>query len=365
MGMPAPYAEHLTDVLRRCGALGEGRVCDVAVESSRNTILSRIVRLRLAYDGPATGAAGSVILKTGLPGSAGVGDGRREVAFYNEVAAAMSWHVAPRCFEAFSEPGTGAWRLLLEDLTDSHAVPTQWPLPPTIGQCETIVQAHARFHAAWWDDPRLGTAVGQWSTAEVFSQYLERFSAALPRFADKARDGLPRERLELFERLLAKAPSLRARYNSRRNLTILQGDAHVWNCFLPKDSNGANSKRDNGNGKRQRRCRPGDVRLFDWDSWHIEAGAKDLAYMIAMHWYPDRRRRFEQPLLDVYHAALVEHGVAGYDRRALTEDYRLSVLWRIITPVWQAVNNIPPVIWWNNLERILLAVDDLGCQDFL
>jgi hypothetical protein len=23
------------------------------------------------------------------------------------------------------------------------------------------------------------------------------------------------------------------------------------------------------------------------------------------------------------------------------------------------------VIWWNNLERILLAVDDLGCRDLL
>jgi hypothetical protein len=24
-----------------------------------------------------------------------------------------------------------------------------------------------------------------------------------------------------------------------------------------------------------------------------------------------------------------------------------------------------PVIWWNNLERILLAVEDLGCRDLL
>jgi hypothetical protein len=27
--------------------------------------------------------------------------------------------------------------------------------------------------------------------------------------------------------------------------------------------------------------------------------------------------------------------------------------------------DIPPVIWWNNLERALLAVDDLGCRDLL
>lgn len=73
----------------------------------------------------------------------------------------------------------------------------------------------------------------------------------------------------------------------------------------------------------------------------------------------------ERPLLDRYQAVLVAHGVRGYDRRALEDDYRLSVLWQITTPVWQAANNIPPVIWWNNLERILLAVDDLGCLDLL
>ena len=130
MGIPAPHAAHLTNVLRRCGALGDGRVRDVVVESSHNTILSRIIRLRLAYDGPAEGAPCSVILKTGLPGRAG--DGRQEVAFYNQVASAMSARVAPRCFEAHWAPETKAWHLLLEDLTDSHAAPTQWPLPPTV-----------------------------------------------------------------------------------------------------------------------------------------------------------------------------------------------------------------------------------------
>jgi hypothetical protein len=50
---------------------------------------------------------------------------------------------------------------------------------------------------------------------------------------------------------------------------------------------------------------------------------------------------------------------------AFEADYRLSVLWQIATPVWQSNGNIPPVIWWNNLERIMLAVDDLGCRDLL
>jgi len=29
------------------------------------------------------------------------------------------------------------------------------------------------------------------------------------------------------------------------------------------------------------------------------------------------------------------------------------------------MNNIGPAVWCNNLERIMLAVDDLGCRDLL
>ena len=43
----AAEPEYLTDALLRAGALGTGRVLDVVVESSKATILSRIVRLAL------------------------------------------------------------------------------------------------------------------------------------------------------------------------------------------------------------------------------------------------------------------------------------------------------------------------------
>ena len=51
--------------------------------------------------------------------------------------------------------------------------------------------------------------------------------------------------------------------------------------------------------------------------------------------------------------------------QALHDDYRWAALWQTATPVFQAANNIPPVIWWNHMERIMLAVDDLGCRELL
>jgi hypothetical protein len=272
--------------------------------------------------------------------------GRQEVAFYSQVAAAMSVQLVPRCFEAVWDADAKAWHVLLEDLTDSHFALSNWPLPPTLDQCELIIAARARFHACWWDDTRLGKMIGTWLDPD--DQQLQTFAEEVARFADRVGDRLPAERRDLYRRLIDSGRHLNDRYHSHRNMTIVQGDAHVWNVFLPQDAH----KKD-------------DLRLFDWDSWRLDVGTDDLAYMMALHWYPDRRRRIERHLLDQYHAVLLAHGVAGYDRRALYDDYRLSVLWQIATPVWQAGNDIPTWVWWDHLQRIFMAVDDLDCYELL
>jgi hypothetical protein len=340
--------ESLTVALRRSGVLGEGRVSAVEAENARSTVLSRIVRLRLAYEGEAPGAPRSLIFKTGLPERlvGGWNGGRQEVEFYAKVAAATPPGILPQCFEAEWDEKTNDWRLLLEDLADSHKIVTAWPLPPTFSECETILRARARFHAHWWDDSRLGESIGSWGDAKGVDQFLQRLEGKVAEFEERLGDRLPPARKDLYRLLLDRAPHLAKRTDSRRAVTIIQGDAHVWNCFLPRDGGS-------------------DVRLFDWDSWRLGVATEDLAYMMAVHWYPDRRRLMERPLLDLYHAALEAHGVRDYDRRALDDDYRLSALWAIVTPVFQASANIPAVIWWNNFERIHLAVDDLGCRELL
>ena len=100
----AANPESLTDALRRSGVLNRGRVCNVVVESSRNTILLRIIRLRLTYDDAGDDAPSSLIFKTGIPDRAGSGwnPGRQEVAFYAQAGSVMT-----------VTPGTSLLRCLL------------------------------------------------------------------------------------------------------------------------------------------------------------------------------------------------------------------------------------------------------------
>jgi hypothetical protein len=326
--------------------LSSGRVASVESETLP-TLVSRVMRLRLRYEGEADGPS-SVIYKGPMPGRAAptAESGLTEVRFYRDLAATMSPPIAPRCFEAVWEADTREWHLLLEDLDATHELATPWPLPPTERQCQQILQTLARFHARWWNDPGLGVSIGTWPTEQVLKQQRAVVRKSFASFVDRLGDRLTRERRTLYERYFEAAPRLRARLINQPNLTVIHGDAHVWNFLMPRSGGD-------------------DVRMFDWDAWRPGLATNDLAYMMALHWYPDRRRRLERPLLDHYHEALVSLGVQGYDRSALHDDYRLSVLLMIMMPAFQAAFDIPPAVWWSHFERVMLAVDDLGCRELL
>jgi aminoglycoside phosphotransferase (APT) family kinase protein len=343
----AAEPECLSDALRRAGVLGVERVSNVAVATYTPTLTALVVRLHLAYDGAAREAPRSLILKTARPdrGKDVSSGSRQEVAFYRDIAPTLPAGLVPRCFEATAD-GDG-WHLLLEDLGSSHSIASRWPVPPALAQCEKIVLALAPFHAAWWNDARLGDVTNSSMEPPVIRQRVKIMAEQVRRFADSLGDTLSATRRTYYAQFLEAAPRLMERRNARHRRTLVHGDAHVWNFFVPTDD-----RKDN-------------VRIFDWAGWHLGMGADDLAYMMALHWHPELRGLREGYLLDRYHHGLQAQGVQGFDRAELQEDYRLSVLLCSTIPVLQHGLNIAPLIWWNHFERIHLAVDDLGCRELL
>ncbi|MGC2083486.1 MAG: hypothetical protein WA702_09015 [Bradyrhizobium sp.] len=100
-------AEHLTAVLRRDGVLGAAHVSEGEVESSRDTILSRIIRIGLKYDAGAGQVPRTLILMA-RAGNLGVaipiraGLDRRAAADGTE--SGQSCHMASM-FSAQKRPG--------------------------------------------------------------------------------------------------------------------------------------------------------------------------------------------------------------------------------------------------------------------
>jgi hypothetical protein len=113
--------ERLTAILRRAAVLKGDEVVDVAVETARDTLISRIARLRITYSPSAEAGPSHLFFKTEREDvDRTIAEfGRKEVAFYNLVAASTPRDLRPRCYDAVAEPA-GRWYLILEDLTASH-----------------------------------------------------------------------------------------------------------------------------------------------------------------------------------------------------------------------------------------------------
>ena len=341
--------ERLTELLARAGRLpGATRVVGVERRTSRTTVVSQLEWLSLTYEGDAAGAPASLVLKMSRRDVATtiVGGGRNEAVFYREVAPRSPRDMLAECFDASTGSASAPSYVVLEDLSATHAVADTWPVPPHLDACGRLIDAFARFHACWWDAPGLGTSIGRFLDESAVPDMLADLERRWTVFRDMLGDRLSPERVSRYERFIRVAPRLLDRLRSRRDLTVVHGDAHVWNALHPRAAGAT-------------------LRIIDWDAWRVGVGARDLAYMMALHWYPDRRRRYERLLLRRYHDALLAHGVAAYGWDALLDDYRRAALGQLVIPVWQATFKLPPAIWWSHLERAMLAFEDLGCEALL
>jgi hypothetical protein len=335
--------EWLMQRLRYRGHLDRGSVARLMLETS-STILSVIHRLAVEYSGDAPASAPSrLFLKVRKP-EVNPELARHECEFYDCLDAAKSSVSFVRCYDAAHSEDRSY--VLLEDLTESHSRPP-WPLPPSVSQSEQAVECLAELHASWWEDPRLGSEIGQLEGEEALSQQIDQQRERFLRFAAFLGDRLAPERRRIYESVLASLPQLSQRSTTARGRTLVHGDAHTWNFLFPNDP------------ERDR------TRLFDWHHWGIGCGTDDLACMISLHWYPERRFLLEKPLLRRYHARLAALGVSGYRWEECWQGYQLSVIQNLVTPMEQWDRNLAPFIWWPHLERAVLAFEDLRCAELI
>jgi hypothetical protein len=274
------------------------------------------------------------------------GNSSKEFFFYNTIAKTMTSPPLPRCFYAAYDPDIDQTCLLLEDLSETQ-FQTEWPIPPTVNRCYKTCQDLAQIHALWWEHPRLSCEFRfAIPPGRAWSDRRASALKQLPDFVAFLGDRLSASRRVIFDRLLVSPSNWWERPASAPKQTLLHGDLHVWNVFYPNDL-------------------VGKCYFFDWNMWGIGCPTDDLAYMIAVHWYPERRERMEQDLLRAYYQELVECGITNYSWTELQQDYRFSVVRSLCIPVWQWGHGIHPGVWWSHLERTFLAFEDLKCHELI
>ena len=341
--------EWLTTVLRNKGCLDQGNVTEVRHISQAATT-SSVCHLALTYSDAAPESAPSRLFLKILKPEFSSDFGRKEIEFYSNVADAMIDPPVVRCYDAVYSEETGGAHLLLDDVSETHfTVGNVKSDADTKRYCEQVMDCLAEFHAFWWDHPRLGKDIGTLLTEEGLINGIPGTERTVSGFVEYLGDRLSVERRRLYKKIISAQPALFKRLTRGKDLTLVHGDAHLWNFLCPGNPN------------------KGKVCIIDWQFWHPSIASTDLAFMIALHWCPERRRLLEKDLIERYHNGLLEHGVANYNWDDCWNDYRLSVIiMDLFVPVWQwSLFGMSEDVWWSNLENAMLAFEDLGCAELL
>ena len=340
--------EWLTGVLRENRALEEGHVVEIE-HSASESFNAHHYRLQVTYSPSSEDAPTDLFLK--LTKADKLPSNDREVRFYTDIAPMMPNAYVPRCYDAHYDSVSGAYHVLLEDLSISHR-PVKFPLPPTWQQTELMVDALAQLHSFWWDHPHIQTKIVPEPPSELVHRYTREMTSEYEELLGLLGESLTVDRRSIFEESFASFPNLAVeRLERKEHLTFVHGDAHVWNFLVPKEP------------------RDSSIYLIDWHTldWYLQCnmGVSDLAYMMIHNWFPDHRRRHETNVLRLYHEKLAAYGVANYTWEMLWWDYRLAALNSLyIVAQWGGWSPAAMTICMQ-LENTMAAFEDLNCRELL
>jgi thiamine kinase-like enzyme len=334
----------LTRVLRQNG-FTEATVAEVSYQSSV-TSFSITAHLRISYTRKSE-APDRLFLKFSKPiHPVSTPEGGWEVIFYRSIAPRTP-PLLPRCYDAVFSSEQHKLHLLLEDFSDTHYSEPPSQLPPTRRNCELIVRSLADIHAASWERPPWNLiGFAQPDQTEV-DRRIQDVRERIARFTDFLGDRLSEKQRAVYHDVLAALPKLYKRLIIPTAYTVIHDDIHIGNVLYHRDPTEET------------------IRIIDWQTWFIDLAPRDLAHMMAIFWFPEQRRNLEKLLLRQYHERLRENGITNYSWEQLGSDYKLSVVRKLFHPAWQWDTGHEPNIWWNHLQRVMLAYEDLDCKELL
>ncbi|NKB70679.1 MAG: phosphotransferase [Candidatus Latescibacteria bacterium] len=277
--------------------------------------------------------------------------GWHEGVFYRDIAPAMEDPPIVPCYDAVVEGEFGQTHVLLADLSATHLpVKAEDREYATEATFRRALDAYLDFHTHWWDHPRIscadmvkpgGLGVSHEAKGAEAIQANERFflTQALPRWVDAQGDQFPQAWQGVWEKaVVAWARLYQQRTTAEKALTLIQGDAHLENVLIPRQS--------------------GRAAIIDWEGLTRGLGVWDLSrFLLCFSLAVETRRHFEEVLLRQYYRRVDAAGIAGYSLEMCRSDYRLCIL-----------ANIAHVLVWGDpsyMRSTMAAYRDWACEELL
>ena len=347
----------LTEALRHGGAIGSASVTGIEkrIIGEGAGFMGQLAQLTLQYDRPEEGAPRSLIAK--LPATAPENREvamffrfyEREVNFYDQIAERVELRTPRRYHSAF-DPATGDYVLLLEDL--APAVVGDQLAGCRVEQARLAIGELAKFHATWWQHPKLPELTWMPSIADdwYIESVEESYADAWKPFTEHFGQHLSRKLRRVAEEFVKHIRAFMLDFGSPPS-TIIHGDYRLDNLFFGAPG--------------------GDpLAVIDWQISSRGRGIFDVAYFTAGTLPPADRKAKERDLVRMYHDTLVERGVRGYEFDRCWLEYRRSVMFLIVYSVIamgsiDLANERGVELFTTILKRTLAAIEDLKAYEVL
>ncbi len=274
----------------------------VAVIKAQEAEISSIYHLLLRYKQNDPQLPTRLFLKLVKPQ---FGWEKREVDFYRRIVPVMTIKGETRlpfvhCYDTAHDEKTMQAHLLLEDLSETY-FGIYSSQTPTRAHYEQVMDGFAKLHAFWWEHLTLGHEIGERLTERRIDQMIEAAQIKLAEVSNERE-----ELMAVMQAVAAKWPAQRReRVVNGWGITLVHRDTHPRNFLYARHGY--------------------SVKIIDWQSWRVDTGTDDLAYMMACHWDWGQRAQMERDLLQRYHERLVEYGVRNYTMDDVLYDYQASI----------------------------------------
>ena len=319
----------LSDRLRDRGHLDSGEVIDVENKSG-NPASNPTYHLILTYSRDASESAPRRLFLKLLQGG---GDAIREGMFYRDYLPLIPHPPVPYCYDVCLDESSKNGHLLLEDLTQTHALPL---LPDSDPKEEVagykrrltsndelkdllqgVIDALLRLQAPLWEnvlfeEPLIGNPfLGETtSTALMEKSCRDLRDKILPVFADRFRDRLQQYQQDILNQLLENwTPLYSARVANGKALTFAPTDFHIHNVLYPYDA------------------QDHSLVIFDFGDYTKGIGSIPIVhFLVTSSITTYQKKGTDVQMLRQYHDGLMASGIQGYSWDDCIHDFRLGIL---------------------------------------
>ena len=272
--------------------------------------VSQLARLTLEYDAKPDNFPDSVIVKLAplddakRTASKSLGHFQREVAFYKYFAEDCPAN-PPKPYHADIDATADNFVIVIEDI-GSHD-PQKFFDGCTVAEAKSVLHALGGLHAKYWGERGLSGHGWVSRMSQTVPALMAMVPQGIPNFVARFGDSVPTDMLDGLEYAAGNYAHIVDAGLRYRDQTLCHIDAHLGNIAFEN----------------------GRARLFDWQAFMVHSGSYDVALSINANLNQADRRAALPELLDSYHQALIDGGVADFSRQDVEDHYhrQAAFLW--------------------------------------